>query len=737
MFRAPGPIRPTLPALTQPVGSLPGNDSSRAGLIGPSHSQEGTYLVRRLTLALVTAGALAGCASSTATLPDAPPLAQAAAAPAAPPAPMGPTTLVPNAAHYLLGSATDFRASCLQDIHKALEGIARFKALPAPRDTQAALEIYDDASALLADAAGRSAIATNSHPDNDMRTASQDCESEVDKALTGVSLDRGVYDVLASLDLSKQDESTRHYVSHELLSFRRSGVDRDEATRTQVVALKEQLTTIGQEFGRNIREDVRSVEFDPKELEGLPQDYLQGHKPGANGKVRITTDTPDYTPLLAYAKSAKTREALWRAFRQRGYPKNLDTLNRLISKRHELATLLGYPSWAAYITEDKMIRSDKAAAEFIEKITTASAARAKSDYETLLTRKRKDEPKATAVNPWDQAYLEDRVKAEQYSFDSQAVRPYFEYTRVRDGVLGITSRMFGLTFQPVTDAKVWHPSIETYDVYEGKSLLGRIFLDMHPRENKYKHAAQWDLASGKAGKTLPEGVLMCNFPTPGAEPALMQHNDVETFFHEFGHLLHHILGGHTRWAGLSGTRTEQDFVEAPSQMLEEWAWSPESLQLFAKHYQTNEPLPTAIIERMKKADEFGKGLWVRQQMFYAATSLNFYNRDPKGLDTTALVKQFQERYTPFKYTPDTYFQLSFGHLDGYSAVYYTYMWSLVIAKDLYTRFQAEGLMSPAVALSYRRAVLEPGGGKDAALLVKDFLGRDYGFEAYEHWLNGG
>ncbi len=689
--------------------------------------------MRRLTLALAAASALAGCASSTANTPEAHPIAQATPAPAAP---SRPAPLVPDAAHYLTGTAAEFRDSCRQDIQKAREGIARFKALPAPRDTLSALEIYDDASALLANAAGRSAIATNSHPDEAVRTASQDCESEVQKATTEINLDRGVYDVLASLDLSKQDEATRHYVAHELRNFRRAGVDRDEATRAKVVALNEELTRIGQDFGRNIREDVRSVELDPKELAGLPEDYVQAHKPGPNGKVKITTDYPDYVPFMAYAKSAKAREALWRVSRQRGYPKNLDTLSRLISKRHELATLLGYPSWAAYTTEDKMIRSDKAAAEFIEKITTASAARAKSDYETLLARKRKDEPKATVVNPWDEAYLEDRIKAEQYSFDSQAVRPYFEYTRVRDGVLGITSRMFGITFKPVPDAQVWHPDIETYDVYEGATLLGRIFLDMHPRENKYKHAAQWDLADGKAGKTLPEGVLMCNFPKPGAEPALMQHSDVQTFFHEFGHLLHHILGGHGRWAGVSGTRTELDFVEAPSQMLEEWAWAPESLQLFAKHYQTNEPLSTDVIHRMKKADEFGKGLWVRQQMFYAATSLNFYNRDPKGLDTTAMVKQLQERYTPFKYAPETYFQLSFGHLDEYSAAYYTYMWSLVIAKDLFTRFQAEGLMNPAPAQSYRRAVLEPGGSKDAALLVKDFLGREYGFDAYEHWLNG-
>jgi thimet oligopeptidase len=643
---------------------------------------------------------------------------------------------VADASRHLTSTVAQFQESCRQDIQKGREQFSRFKALPVPRDTMAALTVYDDALALLADTSGRAAIASNSHPDEAMRTAAQDCEQEVARAITELSLDRGIYDVLSSLDLSQQAEDTRHYVAKMLREFRRAGVDRDEATRNRVKALNEELVKTGQEFARNIREDVRAVEFEPKDLAGLPEDYVRAHQPGPNGKVRITTDTPDYLPFMTYAKSGKAREALWRIYRKRGHPKNLDTLSRLISQRHELATLLGYPTWAAYITEDKMIGSDKAAADFIEKITSASASRVKSDYDTLLARKRKDEPRATVVHPWDQGYLEDRVKAEQYSFDSQAVRPYFEYTRVKQGVLDITSRLFGVTYKKLTDAKVWHPDIEGYEVYEGDKLLGRFFLDMHPRENKYKHAAQWDLANGKAGKTLPEGVLMCNFPKPGAEPALMQHSDVETFFHEFGHLLHHILGGHTRWAGVSGVRTEHDFVEAPSQMLEEWAWAPESLRTFAKHHQSSEPLPTEAIARMKRADEFGKGLWVRQQMFYAATSLQFYNRDPKGLDTTAKIRELQERYTPFKYAQDTYFHLSFGHLDGYSAVYYTYMWSLVIAKDLFTPFQAEGLMNPAPAQRYRRAVLEPGGTKGAALLVKDFLGREYGFDAYERWLNG-
>jgi thimet oligopeptidase len=315
------------------------------------------------------------------------------------------------------------------------------------------------------------------------------------------------------------------------------------------------------------------------------------------------------------------------------------------------------------------------------------------------------------------------------------MRPFFEYGRVKEGVLALTARLFGLRYERVGDAPLWHPDVEVYDVWEGEQRLGRFFLDMHPREGKYKHAAQFTLATGKRGVRAPQGALLCNFPKPGAEPALMQHRDVETFFHEFGHLLHHILGGRTRWAGLSGVRTEWDFVEAPSQMLEEWSWDADALATFARHCETGEVLPRERVVRMKAAEEFGKGLWVRQQMYYAALSLELYRNPPSGLDIDELSRSLQERYTPFRPVAGTHFHLSFGHLDGYSAIYYTYMWSLVIAKDLFTEFQQQGLMNPSPAARYRRLVLEPGGSQEAAGLVRDFLGRDFNFQAYQRWLD--
>jgi thimet oligopeptidase len=646
-----------------------------------------------------------------------------------------PEKLRPDAAHALCAGPAHFAEGCRADMARARACAERARAL-GPEGGVATVEAFDAAFAALSGAASRASLARNVHPDPSLREAAEAAEQEVDALSTELSLDRGLYLALAGVDVAREDPATRYFVEKSLRDFRRSGVDRDEPTRRRVRELRDELVRIGQEFGRNIKDDVRRLSLEPEELAGLPEDWRRGHPEGPDGRVTVTTDNTDYVPFLTYARSERAREKLWRLYRLRGHPQNLEVLGRLLSRRAELARLLGYPSWAAYVTEDKMIGSAEAAAEFVERIAAASLARMRRDYAQLLERKRVDDPLAEAVEPWDSASLQERVKAEQYDFESQSVRPYFEYQRVRDGVLEVTGRLFGIRYQRAEGALSWHPDVEVLDVLEGDRLLGRVYLDMHPREGKYKHFAQFTLASGQDGQRLPEGVLVCNFPRPTGEvPALLEHSDVRTLFHEFGHLLHHLLGGRTRWAGQSGVATEWDFVEAPSQMLEEWVWDPKVLARFARHIETLEPIPADLVLRMRRADEYGKGLMVRQQMFYAATSLELHLREPEGLDTTALVAELLERYTPFRHVPGTYFQESFGHLDGYSAIYYTYMWSLVIAKDLVGPFNRAGLMDEATARRYRDEILAPGGSRPAAELVRGFLGRPHSFDAFALWLD--
>ena len=639
------------------------------------------------------------------------------------------------AAQLATSSAEEVARAAETAIAEARAGIERVKT----RQLTGAelLDTYDEAMTALANAANRVELIAVSHPDGGMRDAGDAAKQAIAKVITDISLDRGLYDVLAALDLPDADAPTRHYLSRTLRDFRRAGVDRDDTTRARVRELQDELVTIGQDFDRNIRTDTRTARLAPTALVGLPDDYVRAHPPGDDGLVAVTTDYPDVIPFLTYATDADAREVLWRLFRQRGHPANIDVLARLIGRRHELATLLGYPSWAEYVAEDKMIGTAGNIADFIDRIAAAAADRCQRDYDRLLARKQADEPAAQAVNPWDSAYLDDRLKAEELAFDTQAMRPYFEYGRVKAGLMGLVERLFGVRFRPNRDVPVWHPDVECHDVLDAghDRLLGRIFLDMHPRPDKYNHAAMFTMTTGKADTRLPECALVCNLPRPGDEPALLQHSDVETFFHEFGHLIHHIFAGQSRWAGISGIATEWDFVEAPSQLLEEWVRDAPTLATFAVHHETGEPLPAEMVAKLRAAEEFGKGLFVRQQMFYATLSLELYRRDPDGLDPGAVEAQAQERLTPYKHVKDTYLHLGFGHLDGYSAIYYTYMWSLVIAKDLFTVFERDGLLSTATAARYRERVLGPGGSAPAAALVESFLGRPYEFDAYQRWLD--
>ncbi len=631
-----------------------------------------------------------------------------------------------------LGEAGEaYKATCERDLAQAQAGLDGLQSLTGERTIATVLTPLDELSRTLDRAGSRASLYRNVHPDEGVRAAAEWCEQEVSKIATDLGLSRPIYDALAEVDLAAADAITRRHVEHLLRDFRRAGVDRDAPTRERIRALQEELVKIGQEFSRNIRADVRAISLSKDDLAGLPEDFIAAHPPGDDGQIRITTDYPDYIPFMTYAVDDAKRLELYKAFRNRGWPANDAVLKTMLAKRAELAGLLGYASWAAYATEDKMVKSAEAAQAFVDKVAGLVRERAAKDAGVLLERLEQDNPAATEVGDWQKGYLEELVKRDAYAFDSQKLRQYFPYERVKQGVLDLTAELFGVTYEPI-DAEVWHPSVEAYEIREGDKLLGRFYLDMHPRADKYKHAAAFPIQVGLEGRQLPEAALVCNFPGGDGTPGLMDHRSVETFFHEFGHLLHHLFAGRQRWVGVAGIATEWDFVEAPSQLLEEWAWEPKVLKTFAKN-AAGQVIPDALIEQMRAARDFGKGLFVSQQMFYAALALAYYTQDP-DLDTTAVARELSDRYAPFKWVDDTHFQVSFGHLSGYSSNYYTYMWSLVIAKDLWAAIKQRGMLDPAVLTAYRKAILDPGGSRDAADLVEAFLSRPFAFDAFGAWL---
>jgi thimet oligopeptidase len=619
-----------------------------------------------------------------------------------------------------------FTARCDDQLSRARDLVQRLKTA-APKNGLEALALWSDVNLALRNAFAVSSLMAEVHPDETVRTEAEAGEQEAHRLLTEIGLDRELYDVLAAVDASWLDEPAARVLELSLRDFRRAGVDQDEAVRERIRRLAERETAVAQEFSKNIRDDVRSVVLDPERLAGLPADYVEGHPADDHGKVTITTDYPDYVPFMTFARDRKARSELLGAFLNRAWPENDPLLLELLRLRDEHARLLGYADWPGYDAEVKMIGKGDAIPEFIDRITEAAEESARRDYDVLLSRLRQDHPAATSVDSTDKAYYGEMIRKENFDVDAQQVRAYFDFGKVRAGLLDVTGRLFGLEYAEVADAPRWHEDVAVYDVTADGQRLGRIYLDLHPREGKFKHAAQFDLVPGIAGRQLAEGVLACNFPR-----GLMEHDDVVTLFHEFGHLVHHVLAGRHAWARFSGVATEWDFVEAPSQMLEEWAWDADVLASFATNAE-GEPIPAELVAKMRKADEFGKGYQARTQMFYAALSYSLHHRVPE--DTTSVVRELQARYDVFGYVPETHFQASFGHLEGYGSGYYTYMWSLVIAKDMFSAFDEEDLFDGEVAHRYRDRVLAAGGSKDAADLVEDFLGRPYTFDAFEAWLN--
>ncbi len=628
-------------------------------------------------------------------------------------------------------------ARAADGIAKARELVDQLKSDP-PGDALATLQQYDEASLHLSNAAAMGSLFSNVHPDEAVRDAAEKAEQDVHRLVTELSLDRDLYEVFAALEAQPAegqglDEQARRLLDKILQDFSRSGVDQDEETRARITKIQERMTEVDQEFSKNIRNDTRSIRVAPERLAGLPADWLQAHPADDDGLVTVTTDYPDSVPTRMYAHDADVRRDMAVAFLTVGWPQNDELLKELFALRHEMANLVGYDDWASFDADVKMIKKGPAIPEFIEKIAAAAEEPMRRDLEVLLERYRQDVPDAQVIDSANSQYYMEQVRKDRFEVDSQLVRTYFDFAKVRSGLLDVTGRLFGVRYEPVTDVALWDDEVAAYDVFDvegddaARSLpRGRIFLDLHPRKGKFNHAAQFTLTEGLAGRQLPEGVLVCNFSRQ-----LMEHDHVVTLFHEFGHLVHHILGGRAQWTRFAGVATEWDFVEAPSQMLEEWAWDATVLQSFATN-GAGEPIPSDLVERMRQGDDFGKGIYARTQMFYASMSYWFHTERPD--DLVARMKELQARYAAFPYIDGTQMFASFGHLGGYSSGYYTYMWSMVIAKDLFSAFDSDNLFDAKIAGRYRDRVLAPGGTKDAADLVADFLGRPYTFDAYAEWL---
>jgi thimet oligopeptidase len=612
--------------------------------------------------------------------------------------------------------------------------VARLLAVKGSRTVPNTLRAYDEAVNELTFATVQSSVLYGVGATAELRDKAQALTQTANAALTALSLNQPVYRALAALP-APGDAATRHYLEHTLLEYRLAGVDKDDATRAKIKALQDRITELGLKFERAVHDDVRTVVVDKGQLAGLPPDYLAAHPPDAQGHVKITTDPPDAWPAQKFADSVELRHKLFLAAESVAYPANTDTLRGLLQARADLAQLLGYATWADFAMADQMIGSPAKLHDYLGRVDAASRDPAMREDAALLAFARTRDAALHKISAADARYWQEQYRRARFNFDSQSVRPYFPYAAVERGVIATASRLFHVDIRPAPGVRTWHPSVTSYDVYDGDRKLGRVYLDMHPRAGKDKWFSTQPLSAGVLPGQLPEGTLVCNFPGGGAgDPGLMQYSDVVIFLHEFGHLMHHVIGGQQRYAGEGGFNVEGDFIEAPSQMLEEFFHDYGVLTTFAHHYQSGAALPRELYERMNRADTYGRASGQQRQLMYAAISLDFHTLPPATLDFDGTYRRDFERYNTFAFVPGDHLWASFTHLNGYSSNYYTYVLDKVIALDFFAQFDPHDLLGGPTGMRYRRTVLAPGATQPAAQLVSGFLGREPNLDAYRRWM---
>lgn len=621
-------------------------------------------------------------------------------------------------------------AACRQSILDARERYRKLEALPVAEVTAAAiLDEWDEAAIAIENVIGPIAVHANLHPDQKTRDMAQDCLVKISSFSTEIYQNEKLFErvraVAAATPAQKQ-------LRQDLLeSFEDSGVSLPKEKRARAREISDRIAVLGQEFARNIANNNTRLTFTPDEYKGLPQSYVDRVK-NADGNIVVGFDYPDIGPFLSSAENEKARERYYVANTRRGTPRNLEILDEVTRLRKEMAALHGYPSFGHYVTKRKMSETPQAVNAFLADVASSVADVEKREIEEL--RKLKAEtlgtPLArTKIQRWDVSYWRERMREKKYAIDEESTRRYFPSDATRKWLVDITSRMYGLKFEPAT-VPVWHPDVLYFDVKDAKTgaFVGGLYLDLYPRDGKFKHAAVSPMRHGstRTGRK-PISVMMTNFDRNG-----MTFDEVQTFFHEFGHAMHNILS-ETVYASHAGTSVQGDFVEAPSQIYEEWARRPETLALLEAHCSGCPKLDAKTVQALQDARNYGKGIDYARQYLYAAFDMALSGETPVSSQETW---KRVEGASLLGYVPGSEFPGTFAHLTGgYAAGYYGYMWSEVIGKDMLSAWGGD-ILDANVGMKFRKSILARGGEEPAKAIVEKFLGRPVSSKAFFDELKG-
>ncbi len=621
--------------------------------------------------------------------------------------------------------AVTLTAACTQIIAEARAAFARLASLRlADVSPATVLDEWDRIGMLVENIEGPISILNNVHPDKSVRDAADDAIRELSAFQIEIFQNEALYERVRAVAAATPAE--RQLRKDLVESFEDTGVTLPEAARGRAKAIAERITALYQEFSRNLRDNQSRLAFTADELHGLPEPFLARQPRDAQGRYLLSFDAPDFNPFMANAENEEARRRYYIAYLNRGTARNVAILDEVMSLRHELAGLYGLPSFAHFVLRRRMAATPDAVERFLGEVRAAVEQAERRDLDELRALKAEragSPPEKTTVSRWDIAFLSERLRERRYSVDQESLRAYFPPDPTLDWLLDVSGEVFGLRFVPAK-VPVWHEEVRYVDVLDSQDgrFIGGIYFDLYPREGKFPHAAAWPVrgVSTRAGRT-PISVLVTNFDRRG-----LTHDEVETLFHEFGHILHGVLST-TEFNVHAGTSVQRDFVETPSQIYEEWTRRLDSLERMRLVSPDTPVMDPGLVERLNQARRFGQGLLYARQWLYASFDLALTGPSPGG---SMDVWQQMEGATALGHVPDTAFPGTFAHIvGGYAAGYYGYMWAEVIALDMLSAF-GDRLINPDVGARFRRDILSRGSEEPASVLVERFLGRPVNADAF-------